>query len=1295
MKRIYLLLCTLLLAISAFSQTTSWSSSPTVTPQTRKLSGSNQIRWIWGTGGIYSLPDSLLALLHKKDSILNSGYVTHGYFDSHTLTFNNGLTKTGSNVQLGGSLIQNTLINQWSNSLEFKGAGTGQGLDVLFDNTPGGSTVYLSTDKGNPSGVGRALINMQSGSGNTSMVLEVIHGTDNSKNKKIQFNNDTQPITITDGINNAPMEYTANYAIVDNLSIPNKGQVDSIAAAAVLADTGNYIHNQISIPRAENVYIDGHGVYAAGNLVGQYTALFNQGVVGSTGNRQFAFSEDYIDFEHSGIHDFKLFADSVNNINKITGYPLIVDTLRTWKPPVNGYDVVNKRSADSLYSSPASVALKSDKIPAIGTLYNATTITSTSDWANNGLSGMSASGGKLIITGSNTTSTDFTKSADLTSIGTTCYDKWTITATFTAPTPSATTGIIWFGMRSNNTTASVFNTSPFGIDISNTGTQGTLYLRGGTGGVFLYATSATKLTIAAGDVIRIICSRSLWTYTARIMDITNPQADVSISYTSTGPLISSMQNAGFFTVYTQTATPISINSFNVYTGDRKNPDVVLLGNSKTMGKAATQYGTSLAGLLGIHFSVLNLGGGGDGTAEVLRLLPSALAANGKVYILDGIGRNDIAAGVSLTTTEANMATIIAAIQATGAQVIVNTGTYETAVNQAPLATYTVSTWPGLAQDTYTATSANLSSVYADGIHETDVSYSIVYRMDVAAITNAGSFDLTAVNNSISQLQSSLSPITSSQTANTFMAAPDGSSGVPSFRVITKGDARVLSKTEGTGGVTDANDATNNVPGVAPTLLAGTATNMMGGSSFYYLVNYHHAGVTATTNHVQIAYPYGNSGALIWYRTYFSSAFSAWKVLIDASTFSGDATVSNAGVVALKATGTAGTYGQVTTDAQGRVTSGTIIADLAHGGTGSSSQNFVDISTNQTGIAGNKSWTGVQTVTQNALATTTSDGLLINNTTAAANNAQQISPALHFQGNGWGTTGSASQSVDGRISLLPTQGTNPSSQLVFEFARNGGAYSNQGNITSTGIVTFGSFRANVSGIATTGTDGVMLSNTTAATSGVPVQYSTRLNQSGSVWNTTATAAANQYNFAQEARGVSGTTPTASLFWMSSLVTNTTPSFTDRMSLDNSGNLNLLTGTLKTPTLTLVNIASGTAGTDSLLVKNGTTNAVNKVAASYYAGPDVVNTATDANYTITTSGQFVKLPVITANRTVSIPTASSYTGRIIRIWNQNTSGTFSWSFTGATVKDAANNTLTTLVNTSVYMLESDGTNWLKLN
>ncbi len=94
-------------------------------------------------------------------------------------------------------------------------------------------------------------------------------------------------------------------------------------------------------------------------------------------------------------------------------------------------------------------------------------------------------------------------------------------------------------------------------------------------------------------------------------------------------------------------------------------------------------------------------------------------------------------------------------------------------------------------------------------------------------------------------------------------------------------------------------------------------------------------------------------------------------------------------------------------------------------------------------------------------------------------------------------------------------------------------------------------------------------------------------------------------------------------------------------------------------------------------------------------DIIKTATNAAYTVTSAGQLVKLPVVTANRVVTLPSAANYTGKTIKIWNRNTSGTFKWSFTSGVVKDAANANITTLTNSVWYVLESDGTNWLKIN
>src|SRR5882757_2295776 len=120
MKRIYLLLCVLLLSVQAFSQTTPWSSSPPVTPQTRSFSGAKQIRWLWGSNTIYSIEDSLAKYKLKADSTNNSGYITHGYFNSnvHSYNFLNGLVNDGSdNIGLGGDLNHWTFTDIHQNTL--------------------------------------------------------------------------------------------------------------------------------------------------------------------------------------------------------------------------------------------------------------------------------------------------------------------------------------------------------------------------------------------------------------------------------------------------------------------------------------------------------------------------------------------------------------------------------------------------------------------------------------------------------------------------------------------------------------------------------------------------------------------------------------------------------------------------------------------------------------------------------------------------------------------------------------------------------------------------------------------------------------------------------------------------------------------------------------------------------------------------------------------------------------------------------------------------------------------------
>src|SRR3990167_8296979 len=79
------------------------------------------------------------------------------------------------------------------------------------------------------------------------------------------------------------------------------------------------------------------------------------------------------------------------------------------------------------------------------------------------------------------------------------------------------------------------------------------------------------------------------------------------------------------------------------------------------------------------------------------------------------------------------------------------------------------------------------------------------------------------------------------------------------------------------------------------------------------------------------------------------------------------------------------------------------------------------------------------VQTNSLGVTQTDtsGILLRNVTAAALNAQQISPSIRWRGQGWKTTATAaSQSVDFREYVLPVQGAaNPSGKLVWESSIN--------------------------------------------------------------------------------------------------------------------------------------------------------------------------------------------------------------------------------------------------------------------
>ena len=106
-------------------------------------------------------------------------------------------------------------------------------------------------------------------------------------------------------------------------------------------------------------------------------------------------------------------------------------------------------------------------------------------------------------------------------------------------------------------------------------------------------------------------------------------------------------------------------------------------------------------------------------------------------------------------------------------------------------------------------------------------------------------------------------------------------------------------------------------------------------------------------------------------------------------------------------------------------------------------------------------TEIITIRRNAIATTSSDGLVVENTTAATSIIPvQMSTRARFGARVWNTTGAGSpETSNWIIENLPTSGTTPSSLLKFGYSRNGGTYSYPMTLSNAGELTVVSLRTN--------------------------------------------------------------------------------------------------------------------------------------------------------------------------------------------------------------------------------------------
>lgn len=89
--------------------------------------------------------------------------------------------------------------------------------------------------------------------------------------------------------------------------------------------------------------------------------------------------------------------------------------------------------------------------------------------------------------------------------------------------------------------------------------------------------------------------------------------------------------------------------------------------------------------------------------------------------------------------------------------------------------------------------------------------------------------------------------------------------------------------------------------------------------------------------------------------------------------------------------------------------------------------------------------GMLAINDDTLTTSTATGALLQNTTAATNGNQKVSPAMTMEGRGWSTGSSASRIVGARFFVTPVQNTEPEPDLHFQVLNGAGAYTTVGRL----------------------------------------------------------------------------------------------------------------------------------------------------------------------------------------------------------------------------------------------------------
>jgi len=300
----------------------------------------------------------------------------------------------------------------------------------------------------------------------------------------------------------------------------------------------------------------------------------------------------------------------------------------------------------------------------------------------------------------------------------------------------------------------------------------------------------------------------------------------------------------------------------------------------------------------------------------------------------------------------------------------------------------------------------------------------------------------------------------------------------------------------------------------------------------------------------------------------------------------------------------------------------------------------------------------------SLGTTQTDGagIYLQNSTAAGAGAQQSSPAITLEGNGWGTTGGASQVVKVIQDILPVQGGNPTITWRLRSSINGAAYSDlltlngvnmnfpNGGVLQTGgtaritmSATGGSLTFNQSALssgwtpAITSTPGAHTALTTAT------EFISRDFQGATQTWVDGTVTIQRFNYFK-AYTTNKTTTSATFTdiyngYFEKSVAGTSVTFTRNWGIGTNGNLQVqgsaYFGAATTAPTALVHLSAGTASASTAPLKftSGTNLTTPEAGAVEFDGTNYFVTSSTTRYTVA--------KVLTATATLDFPNTNAGT------------------------------------------------------